>query len=111
MCAKNVWYRLLCCDATEDCGKHLSHGCDSSIYNFAPFHDRDSIDDHNTGIFHVFEMRSGMNKLENRILALIKQQQERPVKIPRSGLNFQAFLAAAEVALDCDNLINSARLA
>jgi len=30
-------------------------------------------DDHNTEIFHVFEIRIGMNEFDHRILALLKQ--------------------------------------
>ena len=38
-------------------------------------------DDYNTGIFHVFEMRIGMNEFDHGILALLKQQSERPEKL------------------------------
>ena len=31
------------------------------------------IDDDNTGIFHVFEMRIGMNEFDHRILALLSR--------------------------------------
>ena len=34
--------------------------------------------DGNSGIFHVFEMRVGINEFDHRILALLKQQGERP---------------------------------
>ena len=37
-------------------------------------------DDDNTGIFHVFEMRVGMNEFDHRVLALLKRQRERPEK-------------------------------
>ena len=36
--------------------------------------------DDNTGISYVFEMRIGMNDFDHRILALLKQQRERPEK-------------------------------
>ena len=43
-------------------------------------------DDDNTGIFHVFEMRIGMNEFDPRILALLEQQRERPEKFrPERG--------------------------
>ena len=38
-------------------------------------------DDDNTGIFHVFEMWIGMNELDHHILALLKQQRERPFSL------------------------------
>ena len=37
-----------------------------------------TLDDDNTGIFHVFEMRIGMNEFDHSILALLEQQRERP---------------------------------
>ena len=67
------------------------------------------IDDDNTGVFHVLELRIGTNKFDHRsFLSLFKQQRERPKKFrctgstdgalhhhrrgqvsnPRSGLNF-----------------------
>ena len=36
------------------------------------------IDDDDAGIFHIFEMQIGMNETDHRILALLRQQQERP---------------------------------
>ena len=36
------------------------------------------IDDDNARIFHVFEIKIGMNEFDHRILALLKQQRERP---------------------------------
>ena len=36
------------------------------------------IDDDNIGIFHVFEMRIGINEFDHRILSLLKQQRETP---------------------------------
>ena len=36
------------------------------------------IDDDNTGIFHVFDMRNGMNEFDHCTFALLKQLQERP---------------------------------
>ena len=36
------------------------------------------MNDDNTRIFHVFEMRIGMNEFDHHILVLLKQQQERP---------------------------------
>ena len=45
-----------------------------------------TLDDDNTGIFHVFEMRIGMNEFDHRILALLEQQRERPEKFrPERG--------------------------
>ena len=38
------------------------------------------LDDDNTRISHVFEMRIGMNEFDHRILALLKQHRERPEK-------------------------------
>ena len=44
------------------------------------------LDDDNTGIFHVFEMRIGMYEFGHRILALLEQQRERPEKFrPERG--------------------------
>ena len=39
------------------------------------------LDDDNTGIFHVFEMRIGMYEFDHRVLALLEQQRERPEKL------------------------------
>ena len=36
------------------------------------------LDDDNTAIIHVFEMRIGMNEFDYRILALLEQHLERP---------------------------------
>ena len=47
-------------------------------YNYKPVDVE--IDDDNTGIFHVFGMRIGMNEFHHRILALLKQQRERSEK-------------------------------
>ena len=34
--------------------------------------------DDNSGVFHVLEMRIGMNEFDHRLLALLKQHRERP---------------------------------
>ena len=39
-----------------------------------------------TRIFHVFEMWIGMNEFDHRILALLKQHQEKPEKLFRPFL-------------------------
>ena len=41
--------------------------------------------DDNTGIFHVFEMRIGMNEFDHRILAVPKQQRQRPENLKREN--------------------------
>ena len=38
------------------------------------------IDDDNTRTSHVFEMRIGMNEFDHLILALLKQEREKPEK-------------------------------
>ena len=38
-------------------------------------------DDDNTGIFHVLEMCIVMNEFDHHVLALLKQQQERPFSL------------------------------
>ena len=44
----------------------------------------------NTGISHVFEMWIGMNEFDHRILALLKQQRERPENSDSSrGASYQ----------------------
>ena len=41
--------------------------------------------DDNTGIFHVFEMRIGMNEFDHCILAVPKQQRQRPENLKRKN--------------------------
>ena len=65
--------------------------------------------DDNTGIFHVFEMRLGINEFDHRILALLKPWKIEAwtgIRIPAQCI-FQAFLAAAWAALKCSHKIYS----
>ena len=56
------------------------------------------IDDVNTRIFLVIEMRIGMNGFSHHILLLLKQQQERPEKrSPKKSQQAEHCTSIAEV--------------
>ena len=47
-CSPWVWHEPIrfgwgCCAKMQDCRNHLCHGCDSSVNDFSPFHDRGAI--------------------------------------------------------------------
>ena len=75
----------------EHPSKNLSYAPDEDHFTLRLFNKQQVNDDiDNTGIFLVFEMQIGMDEFDHRILALLKQQRQRPEKFrPERGFELR----------------------